>query len=157
MSRSYDITTHPRLPHELARAQTMLILTYLPAFITTVLQGIPGIWKGQHRLIRCWLIVMQAIYPGRKTLHELARWSPGQITEWRFRRLLKASYCGRFTCSSNGSPMMSWLSCRHQRRGSSMSLAMAAINPSAPATPRLPKKVETRSTKTGFSGSDSPC
>jgi DDE family transposase len=92
MSRSYDITTHPQLPHELARAQTMLILTYLPAFITTLFQGMPGIWKGQHRLILCWLIVMQAIYPGRKTLHELARWSPRQITEWRFRRLLKASY-----------------------------------------------------------------
>jgi Transposase DDE domain len=92
MSRLYDMTTHPRLPHELARAQTMLILTYLPAFITTVFQGMPGIWKGQHRLMLCWLIVMQAIYPGRKTLHELARWSPRQITEWRFRRLLKASY-----------------------------------------------------------------
>jgi hypothetical protein len=69
----------------------MLILTYLPAFITTVFQGMPGTWKGQHRLILCWLIVMQAIYPGRKTFHELARWSPRQITEWRFRRLLKAS------------------------------------------------------------------
>src|SRR5687768_11770080 len=92
MSRLYDMTTHPRLPHELARAQTMLILTYLPAFITTVFQGMPGIWKGPHRLMLCWLIVMQAIYPGRKTLHELARWSPRQITEWRFRRLLKASY-----------------------------------------------------------------
>jgi hypothetical protein len=31
-------------------------------------------------------------YPGRKTLHELARWSPRSITEWRLRRLLKASY-----------------------------------------------------------------
>ena len=70
----------------------MLILTYLPAFITTMFQGMPGIWKGQHRLILCWLIVMQALYPGRKTLHELARWSPRQITEWRLRRLLKASY-----------------------------------------------------------------
>ena len=92
MSRLYDITSHPRLPNELARAQTLLILTYLPAFITTVFQGMPGIWKGPHRLMLCWLIVMQAIYPGRKTLHELARWSPRQITEWRFRRLLKASY-----------------------------------------------------------------
>ena len=92
MSGLYDITTHPRLPHELARAQTMLIMTYLPAFITTMFQGMPGIWKGPHRLMLCWLIVMQALYPGRKTLHELARWSPRQITEWRLRRLLKASY-----------------------------------------------------------------
>jgi hypothetical protein len=69
----------------------MLILTYLPAFITTVFRGMPGVWKGQHRLVLCWLIVMQAVYPGRKTLHELARWSPHHITEWRLRRLLKAS------------------------------------------------------------------
>ena len=70
----------------------MLILTYLPAFITAVFHGMPGVWKGQHRLVLCWLIVMQAVYPGRKTLHELARWSPRQITEWRLRRLLCASY-----------------------------------------------------------------
>lgn len=70
----------------------MLILTYLPAFITTVFRGMPGVWKYQHRLLLCWLIVMQAVYPGRKTLHELARWSPRQITEWRLRRLLKANY-----------------------------------------------------------------
>ena len=70
----------------------MLKLTYLPAFITTVFRGMPGVWKSQHRLLLCWLIVMQAVYPGRKTLHELACWSPRQITEWRLRRLLKASY-----------------------------------------------------------------
>ena len=70
----------------------MLKLTYLPVFITTVFRGIPGVWKSQHRLLLCWLIVMQALYPGRNTLHELARWSPRGITEWRLRRLLKASY-----------------------------------------------------------------
>ena len=70
----------------------MLQLTYLPAFITTVFRGMPGVWKSQHRLILCWLIVMQALYPGRKTLHELARWSPRSVTEWRLRRLLNASY-----------------------------------------------------------------
>lgn len=70
----------------------MLMLTYLPAFITTVFRGMPGVWKSQHRLLLCWLIVMQAVYPGRKTLHDLARWSPRRITEWRLRRLLKASY-----------------------------------------------------------------
>ena len=40
----------------------------------------------------CWLIFMQALFPGRKTLEELARWTPASITVWRFRRLLKASY-----------------------------------------------------------------
>ena len=70
----------------------MIILTYLPAFITTVFHGMPGVWKSQHRLLLCWVIVMQALYPGRKTLEELARWSPTAITSWRLRRLLKASY-----------------------------------------------------------------
>lgn len=92
MSRSCDITIYPRLPHEFARAQLMLIWTDPPAFITPVFQGMPGLWKGQHRLVLCWLIAMQAVSSGRKTLHEWARWSPRQITEWRLRRLLKASY-----------------------------------------------------------------
>jgi hypothetical protein len=35
---------------------------------------------------------MQALYPGRKTLEQLARWSPKGITVWRLRRLLAASY-----------------------------------------------------------------
>jgi hypothetical protein len=35
---------------------------------------------------------MQAVFPGRKTLKELSRWTPSRITEWRFRRLLKAGY-----------------------------------------------------------------
>jgi hypothetical protein len=35
---------------------------------------------------------MPAIHPGRHTLEEMARWTPGSITAWRFSRLLKASY-----------------------------------------------------------------
>jgi len=70
----------------------MLKLTYLPAFITIVFRGMRGVWKSQHRLLLCWLIVMHAVYPGRKTLQEIARWSPRAVTEWRLRRLLKASY-----------------------------------------------------------------
>jgi len=35
---------------------------------------------------------MQALFPGRKTLEELARWTPASITVWRFRRVLKAAY-----------------------------------------------------------------
>jgi hypothetical protein len=37
-------------------------------------------------------MVMQALFPGRKTLAELARWMPAEVTVWRWRRLLKASY-----------------------------------------------------------------
>jgi hypothetical protein len=92
MSNQCEIIDHQQLPHAFARAQTMLILTYLPGFITTVFRGMPGVWKAQHRFLLCWLIVMQAVYPGRKTLHDLAHWSPPRITEWRLRRLLNASY-----------------------------------------------------------------
>jgi hypothetical protein len=70
----------------------MITVTYLPLFVTTLLRGMPGIWKGRHRLILCWLVCMQALYPGRKTLEALARWMPAQVTVWGFRRLLKASY-----------------------------------------------------------------
>jgi len=70
----------------------MITVTYLPLFVTILFRGMPGIWKSRHRLILCWLVFMQALYPGRKTLEELARWTPAQVTVWRFRRLLKASY-----------------------------------------------------------------
>jgi hypothetical protein len=36
-------------------------------------------------------MVLQAVYPGWKTLEELHRWSPATITAWRFRRLLNAA------------------------------------------------------------------
>jgi hypothetical protein len=70
----------------------MVAVTYLPLFVTILFRGMPGIWKSRHRLILCWLVFMQALYPGRKTLEELSRWTPAAITAWRFRRLLKASY-----------------------------------------------------------------
>ncbi len=70
----------------------MIILTYLPAFITIVFRDMPGVWKNQHRLMLCWVVIMQALYPGRKTLEEVVRWSPQAITAWRLRRLLKANY-----------------------------------------------------------------
>jgi hypothetical protein len=40
----------------------------------------------------CWLIFMQALYPGRKTLQEMTSWTPAMITSWRFAQLLKATY-----------------------------------------------------------------
>jgi hypothetical protein len=70
----------------------MVTVTYLPLFVTLLFRGMPGIWKSRHRLVLCWLIVMQALFPGRKTLEEVARWTPASITAWRFRRVLKASY-----------------------------------------------------------------
>ena len=61
----------------------MLKVTYLPVFITRLLRGMPGTWKDQHRLMLIWLMVMQALFPGRKPVAELARWTPIDITEWR--------------------------------------------------------------------------
>lgn len=70
----------------------MITITYLPLCVTMLFRGMPGVWKGRHRLILCWLGCMQALFSGQKTLEELARWTPASITVWRFRRLLKASY-----------------------------------------------------------------
>jgi hypothetical protein len=70
----------------------MIPITYLPLFITVLFRGMPGMWKSRHRLLLCWLVVMQALFPGRKTVEELARWTPGSITVWRLRRVLKAAY-----------------------------------------------------------------
>jgi Transposase DDE domain len=70
----------------------MIAFTYLPGFVTVVFRSMPSIWRGRHRFILCWLVFMQALYPGRKTLQEMARWTPATITAWRFGRLLKAAY-----------------------------------------------------------------
>jgi hypothetical protein len=35
---------------------------------------------------------MQALFPGCKTLAELARWTPAGVTAWRWRRVRKATY-----------------------------------------------------------------
>jgi Transposase DDE domain len=70
----------------------LIAFTYLPGLVTMVFRGMPTVWRGRHRLIFCWLIFMQAVHPGRKTLEEMARWTPATITAWRFGRLLKATY-----------------------------------------------------------------
>ena len=70
----------------------MLVLTHMPRFVYALFRSMPGVWKSRHRLLLCWLILLQAMFPGRKTLKELSRWAPCGITDWRFRRLLKAGY-----------------------------------------------------------------
>src|SRR5262245_23422893 len=76
----------------LERALAMLIAcTSLPGCVTLVLRGMPMVWRGRHRLIFCWLLFMQAISPGRKTLAEMARWTPATTTAWRCGRVLKAT------------------------------------------------------------------
>jgi hypothetical protein len=73
-------------------ALRMMAFTYLPDFVTMVWCRLPHVWRGRHRLLLCWLIFMQAVHPGRKTLEEMARWTPATITAWRFGRLLKGAY-----------------------------------------------------------------
>src|SRR5438093_4655841 len=80
----------------------LIVFTSLPGFVTMVFRGMPTVWRGRHRLIFCWLIFMQAVSPGRKTLEELARWTPAAITAWRFGRLLTAA-------SWNVHLLVSWL------------------------------------------------
>ena len=70
----------------------LIAFTSLPGFVTMVFRGMPTVWRGRHRLLFCWLIFMQAVSPGRKTLAEMARWTPATITAWRFGRVLKAAY-----------------------------------------------------------------
>jgi len=70
----------------------MIKVSCLPIWVRIVFRGLPGLWKGRHLLLLTWLVFMQAAVPGRKTVKELSRWTPFHITEWRFRRLLKAAY-----------------------------------------------------------------
>jgi hypothetical protein len=70
----------------------MLTITYVPLCRTVLFRGMPGLWKSRHRLLLCWLVFMHALSPGRKTLAELAHWTPAQVTAWRLRRVLKAAY-----------------------------------------------------------------
>jgi hypothetical protein len=67
------------LPLEMALLM-MIAFTYLPGFVTMVFRGMPNVWRGRHRLILCWLVFMQAVHPGRKTLEEMAKWTPATIT-----------------------------------------------------------------------------
>ena len=70
----------------------MIALTYLPMFIKVLFKEMPSIFRNRHQLVFCWLIVIQAVYPGRKTLKGLSESASSFATEWRFRRLLKAGY-----------------------------------------------------------------
>lgn len=70
----------------------MIRISCLPVLVRSIFRGLPGIWKGRHLLLLYWLVFMQATVPGKKSLKEISRWTPFHITEWRFRRLLKATY-----------------------------------------------------------------
>jgi hypothetical protein len=52
----------------------------------------PEIFRGKHQLIFIWLILLIACGVGDYKLTSMACYGSGFITEWRFRRVLSASY-----------------------------------------------------------------
>ena len=67
-------------------------LTFIPTFVRVLFRGMPGVFRHGHQLVFCWLVIMQMILSGPRTLKGLSQPAPSWITEWRFRRLLSAGY-----------------------------------------------------------------
>jgi hypothetical protein len=67
-------------------------LTHLPDFARVLFKGMPTVFRYRHQLVFCWLVVMQMILSGPKTLKGLSQAAPSHIAEWHFRRLLSAGY-----------------------------------------------------------------
>ena len=51
----------------------MLAFPDLPSCVTLVFRGRPTVGRGRHRLRRGWLVFMQVVHPGRRTLEAMAR------------------------------------------------------------------------------------
>ena len=60
----------------------MVSLSHVPLFVRVLFRGMPNVWKDRHLLYLYWMVWLQAIVPGRKTVKELSRWSPAHTTEW---------------------------------------------------------------------------
>jgi hypothetical protein len=56
------------------------LFTWLPPDIGILFKGMPGVWRHRHQLIFCWLIVMQIVTSGARTLSGLSQSAPGFIT-----------------------------------------------------------------------------
>ena len=67
-------------------------LTRLPDSVRVLFKGMPEVFRYRHQLVFCWLVLMQMILTGPRTLKGLARIAPSHIAEWHFRRLLSAGY-----------------------------------------------------------------
>ena len=52
----------------------------------------PEVFRHRHKLVFCWLVLMQMMLSGSKTLKRFSRVTPSHIAEWHFRRLLCAGY-----------------------------------------------------------------
>jgi hypothetical protein len=67
-------------------------LTRLPDSVRVLFKGMPEVFRHRHQLVFSWLVLMQMILTGPRTLKGLARTAPSHIAEWHFRRLLSAGY-----------------------------------------------------------------
>ena len=67
-------------------------LTHLPDFVRILFRGMPAVFRHRHQLVFCWLVLMQMILTGPRTLKGLSQVAPSHIAEWHFRRLLTAGY-----------------------------------------------------------------
>jgi hypothetical protein len=67
-------------------------LTYLPDFVRVLFRGMPEVFRHRHRLVFCWLVLIQMIFSGPRTLKGISAVAPSHIAEWHFRRLLSAGY-----------------------------------------------------------------
>lgn len=67
-------------------------LTHLPEFVRVLFKGMPEVFRHRHQLVFCWLVLIQMIFTGPRTLKGLSMIAPSHISEWHFRRLLAAGY-----------------------------------------------------------------
>jgi hypothetical protein len=67
-------------------------INIIPIFISTFFKGMPEFFRGKHQLLFIWLILLIACGVGDYKLTTMAYYGSGFITEWRFRRVLSASY-----------------------------------------------------------------
>lgn len=64
----------------------------LPTFVSTFFKRMPCFFHGKHQLIFSWFILIIALGMGDYKLTTMACYCSNFVTEWRFRRLLSASY-----------------------------------------------------------------
>src|SRR3990167_8281930 len=67
-------------------------INILPTFISTFFKRMPDFFHGKHQLTFVWFILIIALGVGDYKLTTMACYGSGFVTEWRFRRLLSASY-----------------------------------------------------------------
>src|SRR3989338_8076353 len=68
------------------------LLTYSPYSYQPFFKRMPAFFHGKHQLTFVWFILIIALGVGDYKLTTMACYGSGFVTEWRFRRLLSASY-----------------------------------------------------------------